>query len=393
MRSIVIPKIYMLFKHKPLLIRKFTEEFNRLKGQLELVETVTPIEWADILNFDFLSTRQYLSKDIVHYANQLGKKSNPRRVLNLLETVLKINPEDKGAQKLKKEIENIDESTLKKEAIDSELEKKQLEKEKIQAEIEREEERVKAIERERLQREQLEKEEDEKTKEQLQKNEIENRKIAEQDKDIQAKAEQDRQAQMREEQREREAERVAEKEKSEREKAKLEEAIIWKRDEQKRIQKEAESLEEARGVSFQGKRGKLRINLQWNTTDDLDLHVYDPDENHIYFSEKKATCQNSIGELDVDANAGGPKTRAPQENIFWAKDAPEGVYRVEVNHYNCRELQNCPFVVTIIPELGSPQAFSGTVMGEKDTVDVATFSYNKNEGLKIINSISAKHST
>ena len=184
--------------------------------------------------------------------------------------------------------------------------------------------------------------------------------------------------------------RVAEQKRQEDEKRRQAQILAQKQAEQQRIKEEAELLANSKKTDLQGKRGKLRINLQWKSFDDLDLHVYDPDNNHIFYSSKQATCQNSLGQLDVDANAGSKSdthTQSPQENIFWEQEAPEGNYKIEVNHYSKNELDNVPFVLTIIPEFGQPKAYTGRVVGEKSTVTVATFSYNRREGLKILSSI------
>jgi uncharacterized protein YfaP (DUF2135 family) len=84
---------------------------------------------------------------------------------------------------------------------------------------------------------------------------------------------------------------------------------------------------------LRGNFGELRINLRWNTRDDLDLHVVDPSRNHIYYSVKEAISKGSKGQLDVDANADSNTTLNPQENIFWQQDPPSGKYRVFVKHY------------------------------------------------------------
>lgn len=80
-------------------------------------------------------------------------------------------------------------------------------------------------------------------------------------------------------------------------------------------------------VPLVGKDGKLRINLQWNTQTDLDLVVFNPCGNSISFSHRSAVCEDSKGELDVDANFEGTLTDTPQENIYWEKVTP-GTYRV-----------------------------------------------------------------
>lgn len=79
----------------------------------------------------------------------------------------------------------------------------------------------------------------------------------------------------------------------------------------------------------------IRCSLMWNTFDDLDLHAVTPNGEHIYFSNKVASCG---GSLDVDRNAGGGQTRKPVENIRWAKGtAPEGKYHFYVQNFAFHE--------------------------------------------------------
>ena len=100
---------------------------------------------------------------------------------------------------------------------------------------------------------------------------------------------------------------------------------------------------------LKGESGDLRVNLQWYTRTDLDLHVFDPCGNEIYFSKRRATCQGGVGTLDLDANALIGTTTRPQENIYWREPA-KGVYRIEVNCFKWRENNNNPlsYNITII---------------------------------------------
>jgi len=123
---------------------------------------------------------------------------------------------------------------------------------------------------------------------------------------------------------------------------------------------------------LQGESGELRINLQWNSSDDLDLYVTDPCGNKIYFEAVRASCNGSVGTLDVDANADGNHlTSHPQENVFWDL-AKSGSYIVKVDHYQKNTpLTTVGFNVTII-HLGVRKDFSGNVNVGGETV-VTTF--------------------
>jgi hypothetical protein len=86
----------------------------------------------------------------------------------------------------------------------------------------------------------------------------------------------------------------------------------------------------------------VRASLLWFNYNDLDIHIIDPCGHHIFYG---SNCKNNGhspascgGFLDVDANAGGGKTRKPVENIRWPKGcAPKGHYRVFVRTYAFHE--------------------------------------------------------
>lgn len=104
----------------------------------------------------------------------------------------------------------------------------------------------------------------------------------------------------------------------------------------------------------------LRISLGWFNSDDLDIHVYDPKGNHIYFG-------NPMGKLDVDMNRGsfppGNNALDPVENVSFGVPV-DGVYRVAVNNYSCRGSNNPGFVIELEAQ-GAVQQFSysGAVKG------------------------------
>lgn len=84
---------------------------------------------------------------------------------------------------------------------------------------------------------------------------------------------------------------------------------------------------------------KLRFSLAWFNHDDLDIHVVEPDGNHVYFGNKS-------GKLDVDMNAGHGYTRQPVENVSFA--APkDGLYRVFVHQFARRETTDVGFSIEV----------------------------------------------
>lgn len=101
---------------------------------------------------------------------------------------------------------------------------------------------------------------------------------------------------------------------------------------------------------------KLRVSLAWFNYDDLDIHVYEPNGNRIYFG-------NKCGKLDVDMNAGCGRSRTPVENVSWVSVA-DGKYRVHVNQYSQRETSDVGCVIEIesngkLVQLNHPKAMKG----------------------------------
>lgn len=92
---------------------------------------------------------------------------------------------------------------------------------------------------------------------------------------------------------------------------------------------------------------KLRFSLAWHNFDDLDIHVREPNGNHIYFGRKD-------GKLDVDMNAGGGSTRQPVENVSFANPM-DGTYTVWVHQYCRRETTDVGFSIEVASERGTVQ--------------------------------------
>ena len=146
-------------------------------------------------------------------------------------------------------------------------------------------------------------------------------------------------------------------------------------------QEEIVTIQETAQIETQGGRGSLKINLKWNTIDDLDLHVFDPSGFEIFYNQKENVCNGVKGQLDVDANARSPYTQTPQENIFWenGKNAPIGKYKVQVVLYSKRDIINqIPFTVTVYPDKGETKTFTGKIGVVKIPQDIVEFEYSEN---------------
>ena len=140
--------------------------------------------------------------------------------------------------------------------------------------------------------------------------------------------------------------------------------------------------------------GDLRCSLSWFNKDDLDIHLIEPDGNHIYFNDKFSSVAG--GELDVDMNANAVNmSRIPVENItFPSKQRmQEGIYKLYVNNYCRRENIDVGFEVEI--------EFNGTIwpfcyekiVADGEKVVVAEFHYSKANGITIIKSLPTTQTT
>lgn len=109
---------------------------------------------------------------------------------------------------------------------------------------------------------------------------------------------------------------------------------------------ELKRLEDLSYDSVQGDPGVFRINLSWNTTDDLDLSIQNK-WGCVDYKHKVLEYEGVIAQLDVDANADVPYVSNPQENITW-KNKPKGRHGVFVNCYCNRENKfSIPFIIFV----------------------------------------------
>jgi Ca-activated chloride channel family protein len=128
--------------------------------------------------------------------------------------------------------------------------------------------------------------------------------------------------------------------------------------------------------------GDVRISLIWNNRNDLDLHVFNPHGEEIYYGHKTDSLG---GMLDVDMNVKG-ETNKPVENIFWGpRRAPQGRYQVVVRNYSFHENDKSPTPFRVEIKNGSQYSyFDGEVSntGRRSDVEVAHFEYRGSSALK-----------
>ena len=112
--------------------------------------------------------------------------------------------------------------------------------------------------------------------------------------------------------------------------------------------------------------GILQISLSWDNTADVDLWVTDPSDTRIWWVNTSSATGGSLDRDDIDGY--GP------ENIFW-DNAPDGSYRVEVNHYSGATPSG--YIVTI-NALGTSRQFTGTLSRREQTDLITTIQKSGN---------------
>ncbi|MEO0537791.1 MAG: pre-peptidase C-terminal domain-containing protein [Cyanobacteria bacterium P01_A01_bin.123] len=121
--------------------------------------------------------------------------------------------------------------------------------------------------------------------------------------------------------------------------------------------------------------GDLQATLSWDSQDDLDLFVMDPNEEVVTFSTPTI---ESGGQLDVDANSQcRQSTNSPVENVYWPQgQAPSGEYRIGVSLYDrcTNTTESIPFTLTLRVQ-GSVETFTGVVDENNDLVVYSTAVY------------------
>jgi len=128
--------------------------------------------------------------------------------------------------------------------------------------------------------------------------------------------------------------------------------------------------------------GDVRVSLIWNNRNDLDLHVFTPRGEEIYYGRMR---DSTGGMLDVDMNVRG-ETNKPVENIFWGPGrAPQGRYRVVVRNYAFHESDRAPTPFRVEVKNGLQYSyFDGVVSGtgRANQVEVTAFEYRGASALR-----------
>ncbi|WP_121966471.1 hypothetical protein [Myroides sp. N17-2] len=95
--------------------------------------------------------------------------------------------------------------------------------------------------------------------------------------------------------------------------------------------------------------GELQVSLSWDKEDDVDLHLFDADNNHIYYGDRVLHgAEGKIAELDIDSNPACSIDGVKNENIYY-NDLKDGTYKVYVDLFTkCTQSEGSSYVVNVI---------------------------------------------
>ncbi len=126
-----------------------------------------------------------------------------------------------------------------------------------------------------------------------------------------------------------------------------------------------------------GKAGEVQLSLAWDDYNDLDMHVFCPSGERIYFNNKKSECG---GELDVDMNV-RPVSNNPVENVVWTGEAPPGKYKIGVHFYKHHRKRRSKKTTTFrlrVMVHGKSRDYSGTISSGSAMQMVTSFTLKPN---------------
>jgi hypothetical protein len=87
----------------------------------------------------------------------------------------------------------------------------------------------------------------------------------------------------------------------------------------------------------------FRVSLGWFNYDDLDIHVDEPNNDHIFYGNKRG---RGGGLLDVDQNISPNGSRSAVENVCWVQPI-DGTYEVRVHNFTKRESIDVGFTLEV----------------------------------------------
>jgi len=133
--------------------------------------------------------------------------------------------------------------------------------------------------------------------------------------------------------------------------------------------------------------GDLACRLAWSNHDDLDFHMKEAGGFEIAYYNKVSPFTG--GQLDVDMNAGGGRTREPVENIFYSdiQWMREGNYELFVHQFMKRETTDVGFEAEI-DYFGDVKRYAyAKPLSQGEKVVVVKFKYTHVGGIEITESL------
>lgn len=156
----------------------------------------------------------------------------------------------------------------------------------------------------------------------------------------------------------------------------------------------ASSIKERVKAAGGNVEGDLCCRLGWDNTDDLDLHMIEPDGHEIYYGNRRVKSRCG-GILDLDANGADGQRTDPSENIYYSnrREMKEGTYTLIVHQFSKRESINFGFRVEL-DYLGTVFNYTyDQMMPSKKKVTVVKFRYSHAKGIEIIESLPSTQSS
>lgn len=121
--------------------------------------------------------------------------------------------------------------------------------------------------------------------------------------------------------------------------------------------------------------GDVQVSVAWDAPTDVDLHVFDPDSEEVYFAN---TTSASGGTLDLDSNAACSIDNINNENITWpVGGAPSGNYSVSLVYWSSCSQPQSNYTVTIFVRGQPAQTFSGTLVTANSSLRVPIGTFTK----------------
>jgi hypothetical protein len=122
--------------------------------------------------------------------------------------------------------------------------------------------------------------------------------------------------------------------------------------------------------------GDVQVSVAWTGASDVDLHVYEPSGEEVYFGN---LASETGGTLDLDSNPACNIDNKNNENIVWPTNgAPAGEYRVIVVYYDDCGVERSDWVVTVQVKGRQPETFAGSFVGVEaanPSLEVTRFTY------------------